>query len=93
MEPQRHRPLLASFSKQFKVPVLEADISDPRRQDFGEAGPGVVEDQKQQMIAPTSPRVVRGGQDGLDLLGAQQANQPLDLALERDAEDAWEGGG
>jgi hypothetical protein len=42
------------------------------------------------VISLSGPSVIRGSQDGFDFLAIEKTNEPLNMPLERDAQDAWQ---
>src|SRR5437870_11003809 len=43
LRPQRNAPLLASFARQFDLPMIDVHIPYPERKDLRDAGAGVVQ--------------------------------------------------
>src|ERR1041385_8571915 len=87
LRPDRHPSLFAAFAQYFNLSAIEIYILYPQRQDLRDAGAGIVEEQEKEVIPLTGPAVICCGQDGLDFLAAEKADQSLDVPLERDAEN------
>jgi len=68
----------------------QPNLAHLERQYFGDAGAGIEQQQEQQMISLSGPRVIGSSQDGFDFLATEEADEPLHMSFERDAQDAWQ---
>jgi len=87
--PEGKTPVFAAFSPHFQVlGKIRQDVLDAEGEHFGDAGAGIVKQQKQQPVPASRPRVLGRFKDGFNLLAGEETQQGFNLALEGNGQNA-----
>jgi hypothetical protein len=87
--PEWNLPLLASFAVEKQVMTVACyGIRHAQGEDLRDAGSGVVQEQKKQVIAASAPGAIRSREKCFDFLAREEAEQGPDRAFARNRQHA-----